>query len=110
MSTQARSWSLPQKLAQLASACPEAGMRAYVVVEPFGGERRLDDRTDPPRRGGEYKDAVGEEESLVDAVGDEHDGCAGLRPDLEEILLQLLAGLRIERAERLVHEDQDRLA
>ena len=42
--------------------------------------------------------------------GDEHHGGAGLRPDFQEILLQLLARLRVERAERLVHEDEDRLA
>ena len=34
----------------------------------------------------------------------------GARPDREKILLQLLARLRIERAERLVHEDENGLA
>src|SRR5262245_2140239 len=110
MSARLRSWSLPQKLAQLASVGPEAGMRADVAVQPFGCERRLDDRTDSPRGGSENKDAVGEEQRLVDAMGDEHDGRAGSRPNLEEVLLQLLAGLRVEGAERLVHENQDRLA
>ena len=37
-------------------------------------------------------------------------GCPGARPDAQEILLQLLARLRIERAERLIHEDEDGLA
>ena len=35
---------------------------------------------------------------------DEHDGEAAARPDRQQLALQLLAGERIERAERLVHQ------
>ena len=37
-------------------------------------------------------------------MGDEHDGDAAARPDREQLTLKLLAGERIERAERLVHQ------
>ena len=85
-------------------------MGAHVAREALGGERRLHDLADSAGRGAEHEDAVGEQQRLVDAVRHEHDGGAGLRPDFQEILLQLLARLRVERAERLVHEDEDRLA
>ena len=37
-------------------------------------------------------------------MGHEDDGHAGARPDLQELALQLLARERVERAERLVHQ------
>ena len=36
--------------------------------------------------------------------------CARSRPDREKVLLQLLARLRVERAEGLVHEDENGLS
>ena len=51
-------------------------------------------------------DAVGQEDRLVDVVGDEDHGLAQLAPDVQQPLLHEQAGLRVERAERLV-EQQD---
>ena len=52
-------------------------------------------------------DAVGEEHRLVDVMGDEQNGLPRFRLDADEIGLQCLAGRDVERAERLVHQ-QDR--
>ena len=48
--------------------------------------------------------AVGEQHRLVEIVGDEQDGLFGAGMDLQQLALQRLARLRIERAERLVHQ------
>src|SRR6478735_5277531 len=64
----------------------------------------------PSGGGVEDEDAVGEDERLVDAVGDENDSRTGARPYCQEILLQLLTCLRVERAEWLIHEDENGLA
>ena len=45
-----------------------------------------------------------EEDRFVDLVGDEQDGLAPLLPDAHQLGLHDLAGLRIERGERLVHQ------
>src|SRR5690606_22501470 len=45
-----------------------------------------------------------EEYRLVDIVGNEHHGVAELTPDLQQILLHHDPGLRIQRAEGLVHQ------
>ncbi len=58
----------------------------------LAGARRHDDE---PR---------GEENRLFDRVGDEEHHLAGAMPDVEDQLLDLLAGQRVERAERLVHQ------
>ena len=50
-----------------------------------------------------------ERDRLGDVVGHEHDGLAAEIPQLEQVLLQLRARLRIERAERLVHQDHRRI-
>ena len=53
--------------------------------------------------------AVGEQHRLVDRVGDEQHGLAGLHPQVFQIDAHLLARQRIERAERLVHQQQRRI-
>ena len=60
-----------------------------------------------PRR--HHDDAVGEQHRLVDAVRDEHDGLARREPQRLEVDAHLLARQRIERAERLVHQQQRRI-
>ena len=52
---------------------------------------------------------VGELERLLLVVGDEHRGVAGAVVDLAQPLAQLLAHLRVERAERLVEQQHPRL-
>ena len=52
-------------------------------------------------------DAVGEIHGFVDLMRDEEDGLVSLAPDLEQLGLHELAGLRVERGERLVHQQHD---
>ena len=47
---------------------------------------------------------------LVDRMGDEQDGGAGLLPDAAQLLVQPVARDLVERAERLVHQQQPRAA
>ena len=56
-----------------------------------------------------HRDAVGQEHRLVDRVRDEDDGAplgrgTVLAPDAQELVLQDQARLRVERGERLVHQ------
>src|SRR5262249_38817043 len=102
----ARSWHLPQ----LRAAFSKIGMGADVAAHARAGDRRVDDGADPPGGGVEHKDAVGEDQRLVDAVGDEDHRRAGPRPYGEEVLLQLLTSLSVERAEGVVHEDENGFA
>ena len=53
---------------------------------------------------GQHRDAVAEQDGLVDVVGDEHDGLVQLALELQELLLQLGPHDRVDGAERLVHQ------
>ena len=57
----------------------------------------------------QHQDAVGEKDRLVEIVGDEDDGDVDLAPDFQQMRLHRAARLRIERAERLVHQQDARL-
>ena len=48
----------------------------------------------------------GEEYGFLDRVGHEQDGLAAFAPDPQHFEVHLFAGQRVERAERLVHQDQ----
>ncbi len=54
--------------------------------------------------GREDRHPVGEIRGLADVVGDEEDRLACLLPDLLQLFVQDVAGLRIERCEGFVHE------
>src|SRR6266545_672418 len=60
----------------------------------------------PRWAGAQHDHASAEEHRLGDAVGDEHDGLLRLLPDAEQFQVHLLAGERVECAERLVHENE----
>src|SRR5262249_5216779 len=92
------SWLAPEHLPQFGAAFSKIGMGADVAAHARAGDRRIDDGADPPGGGVEYKDAVGEDQRLVDAVGDEDHRRAGPRPYGEEVLLQLLTRLRVHPA------------
>ena len=64
----------------------------------------LDDLLDGAGAGREHRHPVGQEHRLAEAVGHEHDGLVGARQQHREILAQHHAGLLVERAERLVHQ------
>ena len=59
--------------------------------------------------GGHDRNPVTEQERLVDIVGDEEHGLLVRAPDAGQLLLHDPAGLRIERAERLVHQQNRRI-
>ena len=63
----------------------------------------LDDRRRPPRH---HQHAVGEHHRLTDAVRHKQRGLGVLLPQIEQQLVHLVAGDRVERAERLVHQQQ----
>ena len=56
-----------------------------------------------------HHDAVGEHERLGDAVRDEEHRLAARRPDAQQLVLHLDAGDLVERAERLVHQQDLRI-
>src|ERR1700730_15672648 len=87
---------LVQVLEELRLALEMQGARARDVD--------VEDGLDAPGPRAHHDDAVGEEDGLVDLVGNEEHRLAGLVPDLEQLLLHELARLGIERGERLVHE------
>ena len=53
---------------------------------------------------GHHHDAIGEQHRLVDVVRDHHHRAAGARDDAHQLVLQVRAGERVERAERLVEQ------
>ncbi len=67
--------------------------------------------TRAPRAGprGEQHHALRQPHGLPHVVGDEQDRRAGRLPDAQELALQHVAGDRVERGERLVHEQDARL-
>ncbi len=58
------------------------------------------------RAGPERDDAVGEEDRLVDVIGDQHHRLPLRLPDRGDLVLELGAGQRVERRERLVEEEE----
>ena len=62
------------------------------------------DRADAPRPRGQQHDAVGQEHGLGDRVRDQHDRRVGGAGDALELHVHLVARHRVERPERLVHQ------
>ena len=75
------------------------------VGQQVGGGGELGERAADPQHG----DLVAELDRLVDVVGDEEDGLAELLLQPQELVLQLLAHDRVDRAERLVHQHHRRV-
>src|SRR2546425_3726014 len=61
------------------------------------------------RAGAEDEHAVAQVDRFVDVVGDEEDRLAGALPDAGQLLLHGLPRLRVQRAERLVHQQHVRV-
>src|SRR3989442_8401320 len=53
-----------------------------------------------------HQHPIGQEDGFADPVGDEQDGLPVALPDVEQRGVHLVAGDGIERAERLVHQEQ----
>ena len=68
------------------------------------GSSMRDLAVDAAGAGRHHHHAVGQEDRLLDRMGDEQHGQAGALPDVEQLVLQALARHRVERAERLVHQ------
>ncbi len=95
-------------------------LRQHVRLEPHELRRGGDLRRARPRQRHVHDvahaarprrhddDPVGEEQRLVDVVGDEEDGGAHLLPHAEQQLLHRHPRLRVERGERLVHQHHAR--
>src|SRR4051794_40803532 len=69
----------------------------------------VDDPADPARPRRHDDDAGGQEDRLRDRVRHEDNRRAGLPPDPHELEIEPLPGHLVERAERLVHEEQLRI-
>jgi hypothetical protein len=63
-----------------------------------------DQLLDASGTGRKDSDPVGQERGFAQAVGDEHDGFVRARQQEREVLAEDHAGLLVERAERLVHQ------
>ena len=85
------------------------GSDAHRIGVARPAERHVEHLLDAAGARAHHRDAVAEQDRLVDRMGDEHHGLALIRPlhELQQLFLQDFAGLRVERGERLVHQ-QDR--
>ena len=70
--------------------------------------RDFDHLAQPSRVRVENQDTIRQVDRLFEIVGDEDDGDVDLLPDLQEVALHLRARLGVERAERLVHQQNAR--
>src|SRR5881628_3875505 len=80
------------------------GREAHVTALAWARQPDLDRRAE--RRGRPWShriDPVGEEDRLVDVVGDQDDGRPAFAPDAQELVLERGPREGVERAERLVH-------
>jgi hypothetical protein len=104
-------------------ACPTADKPTYLGPQVHergqfpGGDlvarlRQLHGQVsaDMPGRAGEDDDPVTGVDALVDVVGDEQDGDATVAAQPKDEVFQVFPGLGIDRAEWLVHEQQDGIA
>src|SRR6266545_4656502 len=98
-----------QQAPDLMSVPGKGGIRAQVLGRGTRLECDVDDLLDPAGSTGHHRDPLAEVHGLVDAVGDEHDRLAGPLPDAQQLVLQAVAGLRVQRGERLVHQQHVRV-
>ena len=97
-----------QQLAHLRHELEEAWV-PHASRPCAGGQVDLDDAGDPAGARAHHDDARREEDRLGDRVRDEDDRRGELLPDREQLQVQALARHLVERAERLVHQEQRRL-
>ena len=95
-------------VASASSNCPFAATNAGSVTSfVWRGRGEVDPHVghDAARPRRHHDDAVGQEQRLLDIVGDEHDGAPVTGPHLLQPLLHRTAGDRVEGAERLVEQE-----
>src|SRR6185437_5167904 len=97
----------PDRFPELGTHTAELAPRRLAGAFALGdGDRH--DGTDASRPARQHDDAVGKAQRLVEIVGDVERGDAPIEPEGEKIVHQELARLRVERRERLVHEQHRR--
>src|SRR6266511_2213485 len=97
-----------QQAPDLMSVPGKGGIRAQVLGRGTRLECDVDDLLDPAGSTGHHRDPLAEVHGLVDAVGDEHDRLAGPLPDAQQLVLQAVAGLRVQLGEPgQPHQDQE---
>src|SRR3984893_783114 len=69
----------------------------------------LDNALDPSRTRRQDVDLVTQTDCLGDGMGHEHDGLFGPFPSALEVADHIVFGLRVERAERLIHQQHFRI-
>src|SRR2546423_1414601 len=89
----------PRELGLEADLGDVAGPRQVDAVDALHGSRSRGDDDDP----------VGERDRLLEIVRDEDDRRSGRGPELKKLVLHERARLDVERAERLVHQEDARL-
>src|SRR6185312_1268487 len=83
--------------------------RAHDLLGIALREARLDDLLDAAGARRHHRDAVREIDRLTHVMGDEDHGLGGAPDDGEQLLMHERARLRVERPERLVHQQDRRL-
>ena len=82
-----------------------AAQNARIALAEFG----VDDGLDLARPRRHHRHPFGEIDRLLHVVGDEDHGLGRALPDAQQLGLHQRAGLRVERAERLVHQQDARI-
>src|SRR4051794_23527572 len=82
----------------------ELGLERYVGIARARNVH-CDLRLDPSRSRRHYQHAVSQQYRFVDVMGDEGYGLLRVLPYSQKELLHHVPGLAIERAERLVHQE-----
>src|SRR5690606_27028233 len=93
------------ELAYAVGAVLELTSRLLVEI-PGPVERHVDDVRYLAGAGRHHHDPVGEQDGLRDGVGDEQDRLRLFVPDAEQLEAHFFPRQRVERAERLVHEER----
>src|SRR5579871_5384377 len=91
----------------LAQAAKGVAREHLVGARPRQRDLQMIDDAAGPRR--HHRDLVGEIHRLREAVGDEHDGLAGRRPDPQQLVAHGHPRLLVQRRERLVHQQHRRI-
>ena len=83
----------------------EAGVVVHRLAIARPRDRHRDRRPERRRRTDRQRDdPVGEQQRLVDVVGDQHDRLLARLPDARDLVLQHGARQRVQRRQRLVHQ------
>ena len=102
---QRRAWRCSGRGSAGTPRCAAGRTREFLGGDlvPRLGQAYRQVRADPPGTGGEHDHPVAGVDALVDVVGYQQDRDVTFPPHPQDQVLQVLPGLRVHRAERLVH-------